>query len=125
MKVFIFITTGLHWRLVPIELFPVLLGNQDPVFKDIVGAVGILMTLEQKMTRCLWQSSNHAVIEREMMSLGHENWSPKERPGWLLLEIELGMMIRPVQVKVAELMMSPTNIDESCVTQLNMGEVLK
>ncbi|KAK4459473.1 hypothetical protein QBC42DRAFT_299412 [Cladorrhinum samala] len=63
-------------------------------------------------------------LQRELANAGdHENeeWDPLEYPESLLLEIEQGIMIRPVQNKVAAAMRSPPGMKNS-VMQLNMGE---
>jgi hypothetical protein len=61
-------------------------------------------------------------LKRELETMGHESWSPKEKPGWLILELEVGMMIRPILLKVANAMLHPSSGMNS-VMQLNMGEV--
>ena len=65
--------------------------------------------------------SMKSAFEKEINSLPHENWSPKERPEWLILEIEMDIMIRPIQIKVANHMMNPKD-NKNSVMQLNMGE---
>ncbi|KAK4220947.1 hypothetical protein QBC38DRAFT_155242 [Podospora fimiseda] len=63
-------------------------------------------------------------LQRELSNLGdHDNpeWNPLEYPESLLLEIEQGIMIRPVQNKIASSMRSPPGMQNS-VMQLNMGE---
>jgi hypothetical protein len=61
-------------------------------------------------------------LKRELEAMGHETWSPKEKPGWLILELEVGMRIRPIQRKVANEMLNPSS-GKNSVSQLNMGEV--
>ncbi|KAK0715939.1 hypothetical protein B0H67DRAFT_645624 [Lasiosphaeris hirsuta] len=63
-------------------------------------------------------------LQRELSNPGdHENpeWDPLEYPESLLLEIEQGITIRPVQNKIAAVMRSPPGMKNS-VMQLNMGE---
>ncbi|KAK4153473.1 hypothetical protein C8A00DRAFT_33763 [Chaetomidium leptoderma] len=63
-------------------------------------------------------------LQRELSNPGdHDNpdWNPLEYPESLLLEIEQGIMIRPVQNKIAAVMRSPPAMENS-VMQLNMGE---
>ncbi|KAK4160024.1 hypothetical protein QBC43DRAFT_326010 [Cladorrhinum sp. PSN259] len=63
-------------------------------------------------------------LQRELSNRGnHENpeWDPLEYPESLLLEIEQGIMIRPVQNEIASVMRSPPGMENS-VMQLNMGE---
>lgn len=59
--------------------------------------------------------------QEEEANEGHSNWKPSERPDWLLLEIESNMMIRPIQIDVAEATMSPRSGSNS-VLQMNMGQ---
>ncbi|KAL8365011.1 hypothetical protein RB595_004022 [Gaeumannomyces hyphopodioides] len=60
-------------------------------------------------------------LARELQNPGHQNWDPFELPNWLLLEIELGILIRPLQALVASAMMAPPGA-RNHVVQLNMGE---
>ncbi|KAG7294014.1 hypothetical protein NEMBOFW57_004075 [Staphylotrichum longicolle] len=63
-------------------------------------------------------------LQRELSNPGnHDNpdWDPLEHPENLLLEIEQGILIRPVQNEIATKMRSPPE-NESAVMQLNMGE---
>jgi hypothetical protein len=61
-------------------------------------------------------------LKRELETIGHDSWSPKENPGWLILELEVGMMIRPIQLKDVNEMLNPSS-GKNSVMQLNMGEV--
>jgi len=64
-------------------------------------------------------------LKRELFNLGHENWDPFSRPEWVLLELESDLLIRPIQVKIAEQMMSPPvgpDGQKHGIVQLNMGE---
>ena len=61
---------------------------------------------------------------RELSNPGDHNntdWDPLKYPESLLLEIEQGIMIRPVQKEIATNMRSPPG-NENSVMQLNMGE---
>ncbi|KAK0613589.1 hypothetical protein B0T14DRAFT_591458 [Immersiella caudata] len=65
-----------------------------------------------------------ADLQRELSNPGdHENpdWDPLQYPENLLLEVEQGIMIRPVQNKIAAAMRSPPGM-KNAVMQLNMGE---
>lgn len=57
----------------------------------------------------------------EFANQGHTNWDPADYPNWLLLEVESNMMIRPVQVDVAQATISPES-GENSVLQMNMGQ---
>ncbi|KAL8366668.1 hypothetical protein RB595_010505 [Gaeumannomyces hyphopodioides] len=60
-------------------------------------------------------------LARELQNVGHENWDPNAFPDWLLLEVEMGILVRPVQALIASAMMAPPGA-RSHVMQLNMGE---
>ncbi|CAL8134228.1 unnamed protein product [Orchesella dallaii] len=60
-------------------------------------------------------------LSREMENIPFENWNPAENPEWLLLELELDVTIRPIQVRVTNHMMNMSG-EKNGVTQLNMGE---
>ncbi len=63
-------------------------------------------------------------LQRELSNPGdHDNpdWDPMKYPENLLLEIEQGIIIRPVQNEIASVMRSPP-AEENSVMQLNMGE---
>lgn len=61
-------------------------------------------------------------LSRELANLGsHDEDDLLQRPESLLLELEQGIMIRPVQQRTAERMIAPPN-GTSAVMQLNMGE---
>jgi len=63
-------------------------------------------------------------LQRELSNSGdHQNpeWDPLKYPENLLLEIEQGILIRPVQNKIAAAMRSPPEM-KNAVMQLNMGE---
>jgi len=93
--------------------------------RSLIGAAGVIMTLEQKAARCVkfCQQGDmcHVNMVRERENTGHDGWSPVQHPLWLLFEIELNLMIRKVPVDVANQMISPPT-GEHAVMQLNMGE---
>lgn len=60
-------------------------------------------------------------LAEELNHIGHTNWDPHEYPETLLLEVESGIMIRPVQETIAHHMRSPSD-GLNTVLQLNMGE---
>jgi hypothetical protein len=62
--------------------------------------------------------NNKKELMKEVQNPGHRDWDPMEHPEWLLLEIESGILIRPIQAKIAYRMMAP----DPGVVQLNMGE---
>ncbi|KAF4949086.1 hypothetical protein FGADI_9160 [Fusarium gaditjirri] len=60
-------------------------------------------------------------LEDNFGTEGHSNWNPIEYPEWLLLEIDSDMLIRPIQVEVAQAIISPPSMSNS-VLQMNMGQ---
>eukprot|EP00953_Heterococcus_sp_UTEX-ZZ885_P007973 4782-Heterococcus_DN1.PRE.3 len=117
------------WRTVtPTALLPLLLLQQDSTASssdtiEILGAYAVLMTLQQRIERCLQLLSlqSYAALDAELSNRGHDNWSPAEVPSWLLLEVEGNYMTRSRQVDVARAMMKPEG-DCNAAMQLNMGE---
>src|SRR5690606_21313233 len=51
----------------------------------------------------------------EISNSGHTNWEPKEKPEWLLFEIENNIRIRSTQICVANSMMHPSEGTNSVV----------
>ncbi|CAL8123849.1 unnamed protein product [Orchesella dallaii] len=90
----------------------------------IVGALGVLWSELKRFNRCLALKSKKRLrneLHNELQNRGHVNWNPFEYPEWLLLELELDIMIRPIQVEVALQMMTMPDGNNG-VMQLNMGE---
>ena len=92
---------------------------------DLIGALAVMWVLHQRVIRCMSYLQHGELFKtlllREIDCTPHSEWSPKDYPQWLILELEMDIMIRPVQVKVAKHMMSPPD-NTNTVTQLNMGE---
>jgi len=57
----------------------------------------------------------------EHANMGHVNWSPVERPDWLLLEIDSNLMLREEQIDVANATIAPRST-RNTVLQLLMGK---
>lgn len=60
-------------------------------------------------------------LVNELRNPGHQNWDPSKHPESLLMEVESGFLVRPVQAQVAAQMQNPPD-DNNAVMQLNMGE---
>jgi len=60
-------------------------------------------------------------LTQELQNSGHENWQPEAFPSSLLMEIESGFLIRPVQEQVAAQMRQPSGTSVNATVQLNMG----
>jgi hypothetical protein len=89
--------------------------------KETLGAYVILRQRAQRAERCLELLLGHKTVklQRELENKGHDKFKPVERPEWLLFEYENNLLIRPMQVVVAESMMKD---GVSMTMQLNMGE---
>ncbi|KAL2413203.1 hypothetical protein ABEF95_002207 [Exophiala dermatitidis] len=57
-------------------------------------------------------------LQRELTNPAHAAWDPEQWPDWLLLEIQNNILIRPVQVRVAQELIQP----ENGLVLLGMGE---
>jgi hypothetical protein len=82
---------------------------------------GIALTAVQRAERLLKLTDRPEDIVRELSNPGHTNWNPMDFPESLLMEVESGVMIRPVQEDIAKNMRQPPD-DCNRVMQLNMGE---
>jgi len=81
----------------------------------------VSLTALQRAERMVRAVNDDKVLARELQNVGHENWDPIEFPDWLLLEVEMGILIRPVQRLVASAMMNPPGA-QNHVMQLNVGQ---
>ena len=92
-------------------------------WKECILALGESLALLQRARRLVLTGERNEVsnfcIEAE--NEGHQNWSTKERPDWLLIELEGDFLIRPIQARVALEMIQPSSSENSLV-QLNMGQ---
>lgn len=121
---------GLGPRLTPLNILKLLksCSESETILQVTTGALGVLWTHLNRLHRCLCIQSapgfaaDSPDLKREQDNPGHTNWSPKEYPEWLLIELELDIMIRDVQVDVARRMMSMPENNGNGVMQLNMGE---
>jgi len=71
----------------------------------------------ERMMRYL-ESRDSFALRREVENEAHDAWDISAHPEWLLLEVQNDLLIRPVQVHVAEAMLQPKN----GVLLLGMGE---
>ncbi|KAI1770978.1 hypothetical protein F4818DRAFT_454894 [Hypoxylon cercidicola] len=83
---------------------------------------GVALTQLQRAERLLGAVENHHALVNELRNPGHIGWQPRDKPEWLLFEIEAGILIRPVQAQIAASMMKPDDSDGNVMMQLNMGE---
>ncbi|CAF4230683.1 unnamed protein product, partial [Rotaria sordida] len=66
-------------------------------------------------------------FEKEILNVPHTNWTPSEHVPWLILELEMNITIREIQVQVARHMIQPmlnenNSSVRNIVMQMNMGE---
>ncbi|CAF3595516.1 unnamed protein product [Rotaria sp. Silwood1] len=132
--------TGLLLRITPTTLIPLLQEKNLYLEKSlsflltkdqctILGGIIVNWTLEQQMERTLhfaihekWED-----FKKEISHIPHSNWKPSEHISWLILELEMNITIREIQIKVAQHMIEPNiKTDDSTVRnivmQMNMGE---
>ncbi|KAG2136632.1 hypothetical protein DEU56DRAFT_980804 [Suillus clintonianus] len=90
--------------------------------RTLVHLSQILLQL-QHSRRLLVFAANKNWVEffKELESKACEGFNPELYPDWLLIQIESQFLARPVQVKVAQEMMSPSARRNTSL-QLNMGE---
>ncbi|CAF1073549.1 unnamed protein product, partial [Rotaria magnacalcarata] len=108
---------------------PVLVLTPDQ--RTLLGGIMVNWIVEQQLERVLhfgyqnkWED-----FEREISNVPHANWVPSQNLPWLIMELEMNITIREIQVEVARHMTQPTmnnNNNEpnmrNTVMQLNMGE---
>ena len=92
-------------------------------WKQRITFFGRAISLFQRASRLLRYAAtcNKVAYQRELANPGYEGWSPEQRPGWLLFQIEQDLLIREVQAKIAMQMIRP-GLSGNAVMQMNMGE---
>ncbi|KAL8660136.1 MAG: hypothetical protein Q9202_006792, partial [Teloschistes flavicans] len=92
-------------------------------WRDRLINLGMCITSFQRARRLVLALETQDVpsFYKEIENPGQLKWSAKNRPDWLLIEIENDFLIRPVQVQVALEMIQPSN-SANTLMQLNMGE---
>jgi hypothetical protein len=95
----------------------------------LLGGILVNWTLEQQLERALHYASYEKLedFKDEISNTPHTNWTPSEHVSWLILELEMNITIREIQINAARHMMQPnvTTNDptvKSAVMQMNMGE---
>ncbi|KAE9967905.1 hypothetical protein EG328_007909 [Venturia inaequalis] len=76
------------------------------------------LALFQRSERLVKASKSE--LMQELQCAGQKGWSAKNRPEWLLLEIENGITIRPEQAEMANEMIAPRS-ESNSIFQLAMG----
>lgn len=95
-------------------------GLSEPLKRNIVNLGKSLAELQQA-ERLLQLANNNDDLVKEIQNQRPRTWCPLQHPDCLLLEIESGIRIRPVQEEIAALMQDPPG-GGNAVLQLNMGE---
>ena len=97
--------------------------------QTLLGGILVNWTLEQQLERAMRFAIHNKWDDftNEISNIPHSNWIPSEHVPWLILELEMNITIREIQIKVARHMMQPNmNIDDNTikniVIQMNMGE---
>ena len=87
--------------------------NAQP-FVDILGAICVCWSSHGQLIRCmrLKKRDDAFNLSKELSNKPHSNWSPKQYPQWLVLQLELDIIIREIQVRVAECMIAGAQSDE-------------
>ncbi|CAF4169552.1 unnamed protein product [Rotaria sp. Silwood2] len=132
--------TGLALRITPTTLIPLLQETDSNLKKSVsfeftknqctlLGGVIVNWTLEQQMERSLHFAihGKDEDFKKEISHIPHTNWKPCEHISWLILELEMNITIREIQINVANHMIQPNmTTDDSTakniVMQMNMGE---
>lgn len=98
------------------------LPTNESKFEFIIN-YAVHITELQRLLRIKSAQSSKATVQlnAELQNEGHEHWSPKDYPSWLLIEIESNVLIRPKQFQVAKEMIAPSSNSNSLM-QLNMGQ---
>ncbi|CAF1602061.1 unnamed protein product, partial [Adineta ricciae] len=125
---------GLGLRITPITLVSLFQQNKKQLDltddqRTLLGGILVCWTLQQQLERALYLDTQGKLedLAKELSNIPHSNWIPSEHISWLILELEMNITIREMQVKVARHMMQPNlNLDkqevQSIVMQMNMGE---
>jgi hypothetical protein len=125
---------GLVLRITPTTLIPLLqqtgvILDLTPYQRKLLGGILVCWTLEQQLERALhfaihgrWED-----FKKEISNTPHSNWKPCDYIPWLILELEMNITIREIQIRVAHHMMQLNTAPDdstvrSIVMQMNMGE---
>ncbi|CAF3890068.1 unnamed protein product, partial [Rotaria sp. Silwood1] len=133
---------GLVSRIVPTILISVLQqmwlnDNESNVLflhltfeqRTLLGGIIVNWIVEQQLERALHFANQEKWedFEKEILNVPHTNWTPSEHVPWLILELEMNITIREMQVQVARHMIQPilnenNSSVRNIVMQMNMGE---
>jgi hypothetical protein len=126
--------TGLMLRILPTTLISVfqqiwLNEKYSLLFltveqRTLLGGLMVNWVVEQQIERALHLASQGKSedFEKEISNIPHVNWTPSKHLPWLILELEMNITIREIQVEVARHMIQPKTTIRNIVMQMNMGE---
>jgi hypothetical protein len=133
---------GLMLRILPTTLISVFqqawLNNNDTNVsllhltseqRILLGGIIVNWIVEQQIERALnfAHQNKWKDFENEISNIPHTNWMSSEHVPWLILELEMNITIRNVQVEVTRHMIQPmlnerNSSIRNIVMQINMGE---
>ena len=68
----------------------------------IIEAIGVVISLRNQVIRCIKfakkSDTMRNYLKKELFNTPFKNWSPSEKPEWLLIQLELDIIIRESQV---------------------------
>ncbi|CAF3592606.1 unnamed protein product [Rotaria sp. Silwood1] len=95
----------------------------------LLGGIMVNWIVEQQIERALHfaNQSKWEDFEKEISNIPHANWTPSMHVPWLILELEMNITIREIQIEVARHMIQPIMNKNNpsisnIVMQMNMGE---
>ncbi|CAF1319399.1 unnamed protein product [Rotaria sp. Silwood1] len=95
----------------------------------LLGGIMVNWIVEQQIERALHfaNQSKWEDFEKEISNIPHANWTPSMHVPWLILELEMNITIREMQIEVTRHMIQPMMNKNNpsisnIVMQMNMGE---
>ncbi|CAF2137162.1 unnamed protein product [Rotaria magnacalcarata] len=97
--------------------------------RTLLGGIMVNWVVEQQLERALHfaNQKQREDFEKEISNVPHANWTPSMHLPWLILELEMNITIREIQIEVARHMIQPMMNENNpsmsnIIMQLNMGE---
>jgi hypothetical protein len=81
--------------------------RHSEIWKQHIVRHAVAVTAQQRSERLVRVCNSHIDLITELANTGHHNWDLMQRPEWLLLEVESGIMMWEVQVDIADQMPNP------------------
>jgi len=74
----------------------------DQKILAIIETIGVFISLRNQAIRCIKYAKNSDImrnhLKKELVNTPFKNWSPSEKPEWLLIQLELDIIIKESQV---------------------------